>query len=180
MNANSLLCWSQAVRSSWHAGGTDLIGDCRRYLERLAITSPTEQWLAELRRDCPATHELYRDPDHGFMLLAHTEQAGLYRPPHDHGRSWVAYAVLHGEIEMGTFARVAGQRGENQLIKRNSVRMRAGEVEVYLPGDIHDTLCVAGPALLLRFTERDLQIEKREGRLSRFVKQGESWMAEAA
>ena len=35
---------------------------------------------------------------------------------------------------------------------------------VYLPGDIHDTRCVTGPALLFRFTERDLKREDKEER----------------
>jgi hypothetical protein len=124
-----------------------------------------------LYRDQPATKELYRDPEHGFMLLAHTEDTGLYRPPHDHGRSWVMYAVLRGEMEMGTYARLQDASGRHHLVKRSASRVLAGDVQVYLPGDIHDTLCVTGPALLLRFTERDLQIEKDAKRLTRYVEQ---------
>ena len=46
--------------------------------------------------------------------------------------------------------------GGAKLVKRNSTVVRPGQVQVYLPGDIHDTRCVTGPALLFRFTERDL------------------------
>ena len=180
MAANSLEAWSQAVRSSWGPLSTELIADCCRYLERLVLAQAGEDWLAALRRDRPASQELHRDPDHGFVLLAHSEAAGLYRPPHDHGRSWVMYAVQQGEVEMGTYAAVAGPDGRRRLVKRGSTRMTAGDVQVYLPGDIHDTLCVSGPALLLRFTERDLRVEKEEHRLTRYTWQGSAWMAEAA
>nr|MBK7068597.1 hypothetical protein [Deltaproteobacteria bacterium] len=110
------------------------------------------------------------------MLLAHTEDAGLYRPPHDHGRGWVIYAVQQGEIEMGTYARVVGTGGEVQLVKRDSTLVRAGQVKVFLPGDIHDTRCITGPALLFRFTERDLKKEdKEEHRVTRYVQQDGVW-----
>ena len=180
MPADSLNSWTRAVRSSWDSTSADVVGDCRRYMERLALASPTEPWLAALHRDRPANRELYRDSERGFVLLAHTEQAGLYRPPHDHGESWVAYVVLEGEVEMGTYAKAIEQDGSSRLIKLNTILMRAGQVQTYLPGDVHDTLCVTGPALLLRFTERDLQIEKREGRLTRYSKQSDIWTAEAA
>lgn len=161
MAVNSLEAWSLAVRSSWGPLSTELVADCRRYLERLVTTPASEDWLSALRRDRPANHELYRDPECGFVLLAHTESEGLYRPPHNHGRSWVMYAVQQGEVEMGTYARVAGPDGHHRLVKRNSALMTAAQVQVYLPGDIHDTLCIAGPALLFRFTERDLRKEKK-------------------
>lgn len=180
MAVNSLEAWSLAVRSSWGPLSTELVADCRRYLERLVATPVSEDWLSALRRDRPANHELYRDPECGFVLLAHTESEGLYRPPHDHGRSWVMYAVQQGEVEMGTYARVAGPDGQHRLVKRNSALMTAGQVQVYLPGDIHDTLCIAGPALLLRFTERDLRKEKEEHRLTRYAVKGGVWSAEVA
>jgi predicted metal-dependent enzyme (double-stranded beta helix superfamily) len=111
---------------------------------------------------------LHRDVEHGFMLLAHTEQPGLYRPPHDHGASWVMYAVLQGEIEMRTYASLPAEGSDQHLVRRDVTRVLPGQVQVYLPGDIHDTRCVQKPALLLRFTERDLRIEKEQQRLRRF------------
>jgi len=142
----------------------------------LLQTPSSEPWLAELHRARPANHELHRDPDHGFVLLAHTEHAGLYRPPHDHGRAWVIYAVQQGEIEMRTFARIQTQAGP-RLVRRDSTIVRQGEVQVYLPGDIHDTRCVSDTALLFRFTERDLKHEERiEHRVTRYVDRGGAWI----
>ena len=62
-----------------------------------------------------------------------------------------------------------------------STLVRAGEAQVYLPGDIHDTLCVSGPALLFRFTERDLKKEdKEEHRVIRYVERDGGWISGGA
>ncbi len=167
-----------AVSAAWGPLTTELIETARFHIEALANTSPDESWLAELYRDQPATRELYRDPKRGFVLLAHFEQAALYRPPHDHGRSWVVYAVQKGESEMGTYGRVTGPDGRSRLVKRSSTLVKPGQAQVYLPGDIHDTLCVSGPALLFRFTERDLKKEDAAGKkITRYTSRDGYWSA---
>ena len=176
MIRNTLDALMQGMRSLWGPLSSEVVAGAREQLQRLVAASVTEDWLARLHRDEPASEELYRDPDHGFVLLAHTEQPGLYRPPHDHGRSWVIYAIQRGDIEMGTYARLQDPDGSVRLVKRGSTRVRAGDVQVYLPGDIHDTRCVSGPALLFRFTERDLKKEdKEEHRLTRYVARDGTW-----
>jgi hypothetical protein len=63
-------------------------------------------------------------------------------------------------------------------VQRDSTLVRAGELKVFLPGDIHDTRCVTGPALLFRFTDRDLKKEdKQERRVTRYVEQAGGWVA---
>lgn len=164
------------IQSVWGPLGDDVVAGCRRHLERLLQAPETEPWLASLRQEAPASKELYRDPGRGFVLLAHAEYAGLYRPPHDHGRGWVMYAIQHGEIEMRTYARITEPDGSVRLVKRDSNILRPGQVQVYLPGDIHDTRCLSPSALLLRFTERDLKKEdKEEHRVSRFVERNGVW-----
>jgi hypothetical protein len=92
----------------------------------------------------------------------------------------VIYGVLRGESEMGTYGRIEGADGRPVLVKRNATRLRAGDVQAYLPGDIHDTLCLAGPALLLRFTERDLRAEEAVAhRVTRYVERNGLWTAAA-
>ena len=173
---NSLQSFTEAVRAAWGPLTTELIAECRRQAESLLRAAPSEPWLAGLHANSPPNEELYRDPDHGFVLLAHTEQVGLYRPPHDHGRAWVIYAMQQGEIEMGTYARVAEPNGDVRLVKRDSTVVRAGQVQVYLPGDIHDTRCMTGSALVFRFTERDLRVEDRlEHRVTRYVDRNGVW-----
>ena len=164
------------IRSVWGPLSTELVASCSQHLQKLLQSPVTEEWLASLHREAPAYQELYRDPEQGFILLAHTEPAGLYRPPHDHGRGWVIYALQQGEIEMGTYARIENADGSVQLVKRGSTLVRPGDVQVYLPGDIHDTRCISGPALLFRFTDRDLKREdSEEHRVTRYVERNGNW-----
>lgn len=180
MTANSLQDFITGMRSAWGPLTSELVSAGRKQAERLLRASPDEPWLAALLRDRPEREELYRDPDHGFILLNHTEHAGLYRPPHDHGRSWVIYAVQSGEMEMRTYARVEDPDTGVRLVQRDSVIVRAGEVQVYLPGDIHDTRCLTAQAMQYRFTERDLRIEDRqEHRLTRYQQRNGVWTVEA-
>ncbi len=165
-----------AVSALWGPLTTELVEGSRLHIEALAKASREETWLAALHRDQPASRELYRDPRHGFVLLAHVEKTGLYRPPHDHGRSWVIYAVQSGESEMGTYGRIEDPDGKVRLVKRNTTLVKPGQVQAYLPGDIHDTLCIAGPALLFRFTERDLKKEDLvDHKVARYVQREHVW-----
>lgn len=178
MQTNSLETFTKAVNADWGALSTNLLAAVQRHIAALLRASPTEDWLAALYRDTPPSRELLRDAQHGFILLAHTELTGLYRPPHDHGDSWVVYAVVRGESEMCTYGRVVDQDGTIRLVRRNTTLVGPGQVQVYLPGDIHDTRCVAGPALLYRFTERDLKKEDQEKkRLIRYVERNGGWIA---
>lgn len=176
MADNSLERFVEQVSPIWGPLTSELVARCHHELEELLKAPATEEWLAALRKDAPESRELYRDRSHGFVLLAHAEYAGLYRPPHDHGRGWVIYAVQQGESEMATYLRTETPDGKVQLVKRESTRVHAGQAKVFLPGDIHDTRCVSGPALLYRFTERDLKKEDREeGRVTRYVERSGVW-----
>jgi hypothetical protein len=171
----------EQTRSAWGPLSTELVATLCHGLEGLLAASPFERWLAGLSRDRPAQMDLHRDADLGFLLLAHAEQAGLYRPPHDHGRSWVLYGILEGEIEMGTYARLQHADGTVRLVRRGSTVLRAGQVQAYLPGDIHDTCCLTRSALLLRFTERDLKMDADNGHpVTRYVQQRGAWTTGAA
>lgn len=173
---NSLERFIAGARSVWGPLSTEVVAGCRQHLEELLQAPASEEWLRSLHQGAPLHQELYRDQKHGFVLLAHTEQAGLYRPPHDHGRGWVIYALQQGEMEMGTYARVEDPDGNVRLVQREVRRVHPGQVQVYLPGDIHDTRCIAGPALLFRFTERDLQKEDREEhRVTRYFQRDGIW-----
>jgi predicted metal-dependent enzyme (double-stranded beta helix superfamily) len=159
MKKNSLQRFTESASAGWGPLTSELVASLRRQMEELLEAPPTEDWLSALHEEAAESRELYRDPAHGFLLLAHTESPGLYRPPHDHGRGWVIYAVQRGETEMGTYARVHDAQGRMHLVKRDSTVVRPGEIRLYLPGDIHDTRCTAGPLLLYRFTSCDLKKE---------------------
>lgn len=176
MATNSLAKFNENVRRIWGPLSSNLVAEARLQMEALLHASPEENWLAALHRAEPASEELIRDADHGFVLLAHTEHAGLYRPPHDHGRSWVIYGVQNGEIEMGTFGRVEDAHGNVHLVQRDATVLRPGQAQIYLPGDIHDTRCLTDTALLFRFTERDLKVEDRlHHRVTRYARQDGIW-----
>ncbi|WP_293677854.1 hypothetical protein [uncultured Phenylobacterium sp.] len=178
---DTLKTFIAGVQGLWGPLTTKLVTGCRAQMEALALASPEEPWLAGLHRTAPANRELHRDPVHGFVLLAHTETAGLFRSPHDHGRAWVVYGLQRGEIEMRTYGRVEDATGRIRLVQRDSTIMRAGQAFAYLPGDIHDTRCLSATALLFRFTERDLRVEDRvERRLTRYVDDGGLWTPAAA
>lgn len=154
---------------------TELVSSVQAELVKLTKASPSEHWLRVLHDESPSSKELYRDPKHGFLLLAHSEPTGLYRPPHDHGAGWVIYALQRGSMEICTYARVKDENGHVRLVQRDVTALRAGEARVYLPGDIHDTRCANGPSLLFRFTERDLKQEEKLGRLTRYVLNNGVW-----
>ncbi|TFI59747.1 hypothetical protein E2493_02595 [Sphingomonas parva] len=169
-----------AVQTEWGPISTDLVASCRQLLAELTLADPAEDWLSALRAEQPASRELHRDTSNGFMLLAHTEQRGLYRPPHDHGRAWVVYAVQSGELEVGSYGKVMNEQGAARLVRRGTHVLRPGEARAYLPGDIHDTRCTSETATLFRFTERDLRHEDQvEHKLTRFVERDGGWMEPA-
>jgi hypothetical protein len=173
---NSLDAFAASMRAAWAPISTELVATCRLGLEELMRASPAEDWLAALLAERPASRELYRDPANGFMLLAHNENEGLYRPPHDHGRAWVVYGVQSGELEIRTYAKVLTPEGQQLLVLRDISTLRPGEARAYLPGDIHDTRCLTPSALLFRFTERDLRHEDQvERKLTRFVERDGHW-----
>lgn len=176
MKPSSLETFVAAARSAWGPLATGVVPNCRDALARLARADVGEPWLAALLADRPAGRELHRDPDHGFVLLAHAEYEGLYRAPHDHGRAWVVYAVQSGELEVATYGKVAGPGGRPRLVLRDTAVLRAGDARAYFPGEIHDTRCLSETAMLFRFTERDLRHEDQvERKVTRFVRQGGAW-----
>lgn len=169
---NSLNQFIHSIRADWGPISSERVANCLSHMHRLMQASEAERWISALHSEAPASRELHRDPDHGFLLLAHTERQGLYRPPHDHGRSWVIYGIQHGELEICTYARVTQADGTVRLVKRDATILRAGEALPYLPGDIHDTRCLSERALLFRFTERDL---RREENMMRFFEGPGYW-----
>ena len=178
MTHNSLERFVTAVRADWSPVSSTLVARCRAHLDALTASAVKESWLADLIAERPATRELHREPD-SFVLLAHAERHGLYRPPHDHGRAWVVYGVHSGALEVGTYVKVDDRCGE-RLVRREAVVLRPGEARAYLPGDIHDTLCLTNDALVFRFTERDLRHEDQvEGQVTRFVERDGEWFAPA-
>ena len=174
MTGTSLDRFVTTVRAEWGPISSTLVARCREHLDAVTAADPCEAWLAALLAERPATRELHRESG-SFMLLAHGEQRGLYRPPHDHGRAWVVYGVQSGALEIGSYVLVPDPDGKC-LVRRDMIILRPGQARAYLPGDIHDTRCLTDQALVFRFTERDLRREDQvERRVTRFVERGGVW-----
>ena len=181
MNDDALATFIAQARAVFGPLTSELVAAVHAQLEQLAQAPGSERWLRALHEEAPASRELYRDARHGFLLLAHTEPPDQYRPPHDHGRGWVIYALQRGEMEIGTYARIQDTDGGVRLVRRDVTLLRAGEARVYLPGDIHDTRCIGGPSLLFRFSDRDLKREDQEAqRVTRYVARNGVWTVGAA
>ena len=165
MEKDSLAKFIEETRQIWGPVNSKLVVKSQALLEELADASKTEPWLAALQGEITEGRELYRDPEHGFLLLAHTENEGIYRVPHDHGMGWVIYAVQRGEVEMGTYANIKGENGQFNLVRREFYRVKQGQTRVFLPGDIHDTKSISNSVLMFRLTSRDLTEEQRFGRM---------------
>jgi hypothetical protein len=171
MQQDSLTKFIKNIREVWGPLDSALVAKSQSLLSELVQASPDEPWLAELQGDLAESKELYRDLEHGFVLLVHTEKKDLYRLPHDHGGGWVIYIVQRGEMEMGTYGLVKKQDGEFTIVKRESYRVQQGESRVYLPGDIHDTKCISSSVLMFRLTSTDLKEEKRAGRMHQYAQE---------
>jgi hypothetical protein len=179
MHSNSLERFAAETHADWPPISTSTVEKTRQRLEQLMAADRPEDWRQSLHEERPATRELLRDAEHGFVLLAHTEHEGLYRRPHDHGRAWVVYGVEQGELEIGTYVDIPADDGVSRLVRRDFTVLRAGEARAYLPGDIHDTRCTSETALLFRFTERDLRHEDQvEHRVTRYVERNGEWTAD--
>jgi len=112
-------------------------------------------------RYCP----LYEDPDSGFMVLAHWQPAGHQTPPHNHGPYWVVYGVYENVIEMTRYQRLdSGKELRVARLKSSrSYELERGEVNFFVPGDIHSTRNPSlNSSLILRVTQKDLTKISRE------------------
>ncbi|WP_413943082.1 hypothetical protein [Bdellovibrio sp. HCB-162] len=168
MKQDSLAKFIKRIQKVWGPLSTEVVEQAQVILEDLTKASSSEPWLLELLNGFEGSRELYRDPVHGFILLAHTEKKDLYRVPHDHGNGWVIYAVQKGEMEMGIYASLPGENEEPKIVRREKYRVQAGESKIYLPGDIHDTKCISDFVLMFRLTSLDLKEELGAGRMRRF------------
>jgi hypothetical protein len=89
-----------ALKADPGRGGKEMI---RSQLEKLL---QNEDFVAETCGPQAeiGVHQLYRDPDLDFVVLAHINDAPRTSPPHDHGSSWAIYGQgLAGIGEIATF-----------------------------------------------------------------------------
>lgn len=157
---NSLDRFIAGVRAAW-GDGTDpqLPFRVAELMERLfASTSPNDPWMAEIIRAGLPSRELYRDAELGFIQMGHVHKQGHGNTPHDHGPCWVVYGAFSGVTEITKYKRTddGSQPGKATIVTEEVHRLSPGVVKPYLPGDIHSTHAVEGPAVVFRFLSYDL------------------------
>ena len=148
------------VRAAWGDGkDPQLPFKVKALMEKLfASTNPDDPWMAELIRDGKPSRELYRDSDLGFIQMGHIHKQGHGNLPHDHGPCWVVYGSYRGVTEITKYKRTddRSQPGIAKVEPERLDRLSPGVVVPYLPGDIHSTNAVEGPAVVFRFLSYDL------------------------
>lgn len=157
---NSFDRYIAAVRALWGDGKDPALPfKVKAAMEKmLAETRSGDPWMAELMRAGKPARELYRDPDHGFIQMGHVHPQGRGNSPHDHGPCWVVYGAYSGLTEITLYQRTddGSVAGKAALEKKALHRLGPGVAYAYLPGDVHATRAVEGPAVVFRFLSYDL------------------------
>ncbi|NQW10133.1 MAG: hypothetical protein HQ481_09685 [Alphaproteobacteria bacterium] len=103
------------------------------------------------------THQLYRDPELDFVVLAHINKEPRKSPPHDHGASWAIYGQAAEYTDMSEYRRLddgAGE-GEARLEHVTTYRLTPGKAGLYDVGAIHQ-IDYPADARFVRVTGTDL------------------------
>lgn len=108
------------------------------------------------------THQLYRDADHDFVVLAHVNKDARKSPPHDHGKSWAIYGQATEYTDMSEYRRVDGHAGAGDATIEHlkTYRLSPGLAGLYDVGAIHSIDYPAG-ARFVRVTGTDLEQVER-------------------
>lgn len=110
--------------------------------------------------DAPPVKELYRDPDFGFRVLAHTNREPSKNSAHDHGPSWAVYGMAMNFTDMTEFKRaddgVGDSGGDTATVeKTKEYRLEQGRAVLFDTGVIHQ-LSRPLETRLIRVTGADL------------------------
>jgi predicted metal-dependent enzyme (double-stranded beta helix superfamily) len=175
MSNNALNKFTTELSSVWGPLSSSLTLKSKQLLTELTQNCLEEPWMQALITNKKPYHEVYRNEEHGFILMGHVEQKGDISPPHDHGNGWVLYSTVQGQVEMGIFHKVIKSDGQLSVIQKDSYMLEPGQCSIYLPGDIHDTTSLEDNTVMLRLTSCDFFKEVEEGRLVRFTNNDEKW-----
>lgn len=123
-----------------------------RVRSRLEAALIDAEFIAASFADSPTQRRvLYRDPELGFLILAHVFTEARRTIPHDHGPSWAIYGQVEGETTMDEWEVVeqasADQAGKVRLTQ--SYALVPGKAHLYNEGVFHSPRR-DGPARLIR------------------------------
>lgn len=109
----------------------------------------------------PGKQLLHHDPETGFYVFAHVQQAGKGGAPHSHGESWAIYGNARGYTNMTEWRRVNPDSEDHAVLeKATSYSIGPGDTRAYGPSVIHST---AHPdkAWVIRVTGANLDVIPR-------------------
>ena len=101
----------------------------------------------------------YGHPEGGFLLMCSVQRPGQNNLPHDHGTTWVVYGVYKGDIEQTKWrwSYPESDRTSPEIKPLESWIQGPGDIAFFLPGEIHNTRCVADDrALVIRLEGQKL------------------------
>ena len=103
------------------------------------------------------THQIYRDPELDFVVLAHVNDTPRKSPPHDHGTSWAIYGQAVEYTDMSEYRRIdeGAGAGAAAIQKVRDYRLTPGQAGLYDVGAIHAIDYPAG-SRFVRVTGTDL------------------------
>lgn len=106
--------------------------------------------------EAPPVKELYRDPDFGFRVLAHTNRKPSKNSAHDHGPSWAVYGMAMNFTDMTEYRRAGDDGGDTATVeKTKEYRLEEGTAVLFDTGVIHQ-LSRPMETRLIRVTGADL------------------------
>lgn len=123
-----------ALKQDPGVDGKEKIRDC---LEKLLANK--EFVDSTFDDEAPTVKELYRDPDFGFCVLAHTNRKPSKNSAHDHGPSWAVYGMAMNFTNMTEFRRTDdGSDPENATVEQTKAyRLEQGKATLFDTGVIH-------------------------------------------
>lgn len=106
---------------------------------------------------------LYRDPDLGFCIVAHTYPEANTASPHHHGPAWAIYGQAEGVTEMTDWRLVREPKdgAAGKVAPERTYTLRPGDAHVYNEGDIHSPKW-EGMTRLVRVEGQDMTTVQRD------------------
>ena len=106
---------------------------------------------------------LYRDPDLGFCIVAHTYTESISANPHHHGPAWAIYGQAEGMTEMTDWrlVRAPEDGAAGKVAAERTYTLKPGDAHVYNEGDIHSPQW-EGLTRLLRVEGQDMTTVQRD------------------
>lgn len=169
--------FAREVRSLWGDGNDpELPFKVKGLMETLlSRASPQEPWIAKLIQEALPAKDLYRDKDHGFILMGHVQPKGHHNTPHDHGPCWVVYGVYHGAADVTTYQRRDDGKSGRAILEIKELNRLTPEVVVACPPREIHSVFVTEPSVVLRFLSADLNLAMRH----RYICDGVGFRSEA-